>query len=547
MLSDSVHERSKNPIKKAMRRRNAKTVTFTSPTYHEASEYEYSSDEEEEGQEEGYFDDEEDEGSESQDGTEERKKHKATNGTAANAVGRSACKSGVNVLDPPANDPRITSESNKATLDASKQRPNPTASSLRHPDSAIFHDENQGTKKLTLTPNLLRDDSISRTPVKPEVIKGRSSLDREKQQPKREDTVISPPPNSRDGRKAKKGSSVLGNLFKKRGKKGKKDDEDEVDEWLHSGVEKNSIDSNRSIDSVTASGVNTRGDDTEKEKDTHLLQDQKKHQEIQQRQQQMKKDWEQREQREREAQQRKPHSASASISSSITRSIESETQEDRSAVAPVARQPDPSSVQEQNVRSMTASRNPSNGSIHSDQPTSGSPNSSLNDVRIADPQQRTITKTAQTPVVPEPITHLQTRRSHDRLSESPEQITYHDASERPNLSVDTSSGLESTDTSSSIDSSPELIDRSSTFDSITSTVTTVTPAFERTHAMSRTWSDWSLKTYFEDDNDVRDMLVVVQHDKGEVVQDLQHSEITPLYEDSSKRLADITKVFPLYF
>lgn len=38
-----------NPLKKAMRRRNVKTVQFTAPSYVEPSENEYSSDEDEEG------------------------------------------------------------------------------------------------------------------------------------------------------------------------------------------------------------------------------------------------------------------------------------------------------------------------------------------------------------------------------------------------------------------------------------------------------------------------------------------------------------------
>lgn len=54
MLGDNP-EKSKNPLKKAMRRRNAKTVTFTAPTYVEASDVDYSTDEEE--GEQGYFDD----------------------------------------------------------------------------------------------------------------------------------------------------------------------------------------------------------------------------------------------------------------------------------------------------------------------------------------------------------------------------------------------------------------------------------------------------------------------------------------------------------
>ena len=45
MLGDNP-EKSINPLKKAMRRRNAKTVQFTAPTYYEASDIEYSSDEE---------------------------------------------------------------------------------------------------------------------------------------------------------------------------------------------------------------------------------------------------------------------------------------------------------------------------------------------------------------------------------------------------------------------------------------------------------------------------------------------------------------------
>lgn len=45
MLGDNS-EKSKNPLKKAMRRRNAKSVAFTSPTYIEASDVDWSTDEE---------------------------------------------------------------------------------------------------------------------------------------------------------------------------------------------------------------------------------------------------------------------------------------------------------------------------------------------------------------------------------------------------------------------------------------------------------------------------------------------------------------------
>jgi hypothetical protein len=46
MLTDTM-EKSKNPLKRAMRRRNAKQVSFTEPTFVEPSDYGYSTEEEE--------------------------------------------------------------------------------------------------------------------------------------------------------------------------------------------------------------------------------------------------------------------------------------------------------------------------------------------------------------------------------------------------------------------------------------------------------------------------------------------------------------------
>jgi hypothetical protein len=55
MLGDNA-EKSKNPLKKAMRRRNAKTVTFASPTYFEPSIVDYSTEEEQDDDQ--FFEDE---------------------------------------------------------------------------------------------------------------------------------------------------------------------------------------------------------------------------------------------------------------------------------------------------------------------------------------------------------------------------------------------------------------------------------------------------------------------------------------------------------
>lgn len=57
MLGDNS-EKSKNPLKKAMRRRNTKNVAFAAPTYIEASDVEYSTEDEDDGG--GFYIDDED-------------------------------------------------------------------------------------------------------------------------------------------------------------------------------------------------------------------------------------------------------------------------------------------------------------------------------------------------------------------------------------------------------------------------------------------------------------------------------------------------------
>jgi hypothetical protein len=554
MLSDTVNEKSRNPLKKAMRRRHAKTVVFTDPIYHEASEYEYSSEEEEEGEGEGVEGEYEEEGG-NVEIQRETAAESGANGTTAQkdtVVSPIVKKAPVNILTPPT-DPRTSSESSgssrKGSEDSIKLRPNPTPVALRHPDSAIFRDEGQGgTKKLTLTPNLLRDDDVSSPVTKTE----RGSLDREQ---KREEGVLSPPPAK--GGRLRKGS-VLGNFFKKRNKKGRKDEEDEVEEWLHSATEKKSLDSTRSTPMESPNG---RAEETRKQKEeAQLMEAQRKLQETQRQQQQQpqqqqpqQQQQQQRpresEQTEREAQQRRAQaqaqqsSAAAAVTSSTIRRVESTDSQASS------RYQEPSPVEPRKPEPHVEPRQPEpQRGLNVQAPAQTRPRSPAGIVAPINtnvggmkphPQQRKLTderpvyspRTYQ-PVQPRPQDFQQQQqqqqqeRTVERLSESPEQITFHDATERP----DTSSGDDT--------SSLEMIDRSSTFETTTTSPGTV----EEDRTITRTWSDWSLRTYFEDDNDVRDMLIVVQQDKGEAVPQKQHPEIAPLFADSSRRLEDITKV-----
>ena len=541
MLSDTVHEKSRNPLKKAMRRRNAKTVQFTDPIYHEASEYEYSSEEEGEEGAEAEGGDGNGNVEVHDDADEAEASGKQATGPVKRDSGEKdrAARPTVSVVRPPGSEARAAEAAVKReSEDSAKLRPSPTPTAIRHPDSAIFRDENTGTKKLTLTPNLLRDDDIVVTPTKPEVIKGRVSLDREgRLQPNRAEDVISPSTTHKPTTRLRKGS-VLGNLFK-RGRRGRKDEEG-VEEWLAqatsgsgSNQEKQSIDSSRSASQDSPNG---RGEETRKEREDAQVREERRRQHERQRQQ-----------RERES---KGTQAAATTAGTIRR-VDPETKRAQSPVS------EPRQRQQQAGPSGTApveTRRPEREqlTLRTDQTRDGpSPVTSPNEInsqhQTHQPYRQRLSEDSKPAQSPQHYQSAQRDcnqergRAVDRLSESPEQITFHDAAERPDLLVDTSSGAESNDTPSPINSTPEMIDRSSTSD--TTTTSPVTGA-EHNHTIARTWSDWSLRTYFEDDNDVRDMLIVVQQDKGDVPQQKQHPQIAPLFAEPSRRLEDITKVCP---
>lgn len=516
MLSDNAHERTKNPLKKAMRRRNAKTVAFAAPTYVEASDYDYSTDEEGEN---GYYTNDEDDSGE--------QAHANETDTHTEGAGKPAASLSDKPKPTVAPDLKVTSD------ETAKLRQNPTPLSLRHPDSAVFSDDKAETKKITLTPNLLRDDSIDGPTTS---IKGRGSLDKDKSIG-RDNGVTSPEPRGKDGKRIKKGGGVLGGLFKRRNKKGKNDEAD-LEDWLHSGNgqgpgpgqdKQSSISSRESEDSQI---------DAKREKGDA--------------------------QRRQLEQQREQKPAVAAGAPSTIRKVEpeGEKKEEIAVHGPTAQEKQSLTTQRSSSGSKPTAvyspekRSPSISSHGSERDESfiiDSPTSPLG-TQSSEPELQGAARNTST----DNITKLGYQRSAyqayqpfrpsedrgpeqpstqnpiDRLSESPEQISYHDASDRPDL-VDSSSDGAS---SSPVESLPEIIER--TADSSPAPVV----AAGHDGVITRTWSDWSLRTYFEDDNDVRDMLIVVQQDKsgGSIVRK-DHPDIGPLFEDASTRLADITKVF----
>ncbi|KAH7139186.1 hypothetical protein B0J11DRAFT_36956 [Dendryphion nanum] len=159
MLGDTA-EKTKNPLKKAMRRRNAKTVQFAPPTYVEASDYDYSSDE---GGDDELFGGADPTQGEAQAADEKQE-------TEQDDLQVQPLKVNGSKKDQKASDSRTSEDSVKAddqrTSDEIFDRPlDPKISrngTMRNTDS-FFKDDNVETRKITLTPNLLRDDSSTST------------------------------------------------------------------------------------------------------------------------------------------------------------------------------------------------------------------------------------------------------------------------------------------------------------------------------------------------------------------------------------------------
>lgn len=178
MLGDNS-EKSKNPLKKAMRRRNAKSVSFTAPTYIEASDVEYSEEEMEEGdffdhdEESSRGEDDEDEQDEQQEdivveplkmrSQREKESEEPENGQPQGPESdRASPEKARSSEDIEQEGTQIHTDEHKilanfARIENISRSRNGT---VRNTDS-FFKDDSVETKKISLTPNLLRDEGGS--------------------------------------------------------------------------------------------------------------------------------------------------------------------------------------------------------------------------------------------------------------------------------------------------------------------------------------------------------------------------------------------------
>ncbi|KAI9714114.1 MAG: hypothetical protein M1828_001204 [Chrysothrix sp. TS-e1954] len=166
MLGDN-QEKSKNPLKKAIRRRQAKIVTFSAPTYYEPSDVEWSDAEDEPNSAEGEPDSTVGKKVEQASQEENVKRDRDLNAQAQ-------VKERLQGSNPPTSPGDTASETSKSVGDErqsedsfNSQDSTPNSRSrngtMRNTDS-FFKDNTAEPKKMTLTPGLLREQEGDESP-----------------------------------------------------------------------------------------------------------------------------------------------------------------------------------------------------------------------------------------------------------------------------------------------------------------------------------------------------------------------------------------------
>ncbi|KAL9622201.1 MAG: hypothetical protein Q9160_003384 [Pyrenula sp. 1 TL-2023] len=563
MLGDNP-EKSKNPLKKAMRRRNAKTVQFAAPQYFEPSIIEYS-DEEEEGSDIDK-DEEEDAEMEEQESQEDARNDEAiVEPLRVKSQSKPGLTNGIKKVDgrdessngaPEDSERGRTSEEIFEKRDESRSR----NGTVRNTDS-FFKDDTVETKKISLTPRLLRNSADASNSAEAQEIKSRGSSETFEK-------ISGEIDRAKDEKKKKeKKPGMLSGLFKRKEKKGKQ--ESEIDEF-----EKVSEDSPRLSPTPkdTNEGViqETRLSIQSRSPQRHPSKLQKQPPPTSPPKTSPTKDGQQAI--------ASPHDSDGSYSivqpnqtgPSTLRSVPSETQ-------PVE-EPAPLNVRSSAPRDRVSSPQGENRPAVS--PYGASVKSSRTDPapqQVSEPLGKPSASTpAQDPFASEetesesdddiPVRNEQTsqtvptRQPAERLSESPVHVSPIESnttnkfppqptSKPPPLMVDTSSSKppRSTSQNSPSDdapSSPSLVEAETPRDNDQSTdQTTTSPhadaATPSTTRSTPSWSDASLRTYMDDDSDIRDLLIIVHDNSNVIPAGPEHPITGNLFNAEKTRLAEM--------
>ncbi|RYO79797.1 hypothetical protein DL766_006581 [Monosporascus sp. MC13-8B] len=231
MLGDQA-EKTKNPLKSAIRRRK-KTVTFTAPTYVDYSDFDYSTDEEEG---EGEVSAQQQQGQKAQQqATTQNATIEAANDDEGAKVeplkprgqkqgGLATAKVGEkNDVDEASED-----EARRASdeiFDGKSERTSKNGT-VRNTDS-FFKDDTIETKKITLTPGLLRDDNEGRGSSDSKEVRQRPSLDRLEKELAPDKVKDDKKKKEKKEKEKEKKSGSIRSFFSRKDKKKSGDDDDD--------------------------------------------------------------------------------------------------------------------------------------------------------------------------------------------------------------------------------------------------------------------------------------------------------------------------------
>jgi len=548
MLGDQG-EKTKNPLKKVIRRRNAKTVTFAPPTYVEASDVDYSTDEEE-GEGDYYGKNEQQE----QDG---EKKEERPDDDEITATEPLKARADVREVKPEAAELERTTSSDaqrssdeifEGKLESSKSR----NGTVRNTDS-FFKDDSVETRKITLTPNLLRDDSSNstRTSGDSKEFQKRPSLDKLEKDSvgdKKDKKAL------KEKKEKDKKPGMLSGLFKRKDKKSKSQDDDDEsfgkrssDRERASPAPSKDSEEGAPPEDATAQEIQRQPSKLQKQPRSELSPVRKPGP---------------REPRPLDIQQapapERPPPAD-SVQAPSMRLVQPENGSEETikqsrdlspeltrGVAPILSAPKEQkpggTISKIMLRSASASSSdpkPVKATKAKSRVELDDSDSSEENSPVEEPY-RAPSKQAQRPIPGSfPDSYIQTpqvERSNamdERLSESPVEVSpvTPPQSYLPPLMVDSSS---QEDHPSPISSpSPDIIDADEAREKKGSSTTSTSTA---------TWSDTHLRTFFDDEADIKDLLVVVYDKSGVVPAGPDHPITGNLFREENAKLADITNV-----
>ncbi|KAF2972419.1 hypothetical protein GQX73_g1208 [Xylaria multiplex] len=215
MLGDQA-EKTRNPIMTAMKRRKAKNVSFAPPTVVNYPDIDYSD-------EEGEEDDDQDSQQAAQQ--EDQKQQQATSQQATTDIIEEDESAKVEPLKPRSQ--KQVKIDNTKSEEADGGEP-----SVKEPgrkssdeffDDSFFRDETIETKKITLTPGLLRDDNEPRVSTDSKELRQRPSLEKDLVPDKNKDDKKKKDKEKKDNKKP----SAIRSFFSRKDKKKSLDDDDE--------------------------------------------------------------------------------------------------------------------------------------------------------------------------------------------------------------------------------------------------------------------------------------------------------------------------------